>query len=56
VAIWFTNIFQLPFNVIELHLPITMTAWAKVCIVGGGSKIQAYGAQHEGEYHDASFV
>ena len=33
-----------------------MTAWAKVCIVGGGSKIQAYGAQHEGEYHDASFV
>ncbi len=22
----------------------------------GGSKIRAYGAQHEGEYHDASFV
>src|SRR5258708_30488759 len=33
-----------------------MTAWAKVHIVGGGSKIRAYGTQHEGEYRDASFV
>ena len=29
------------------HLPITMTAWAKVHVVGGGSKIRVYGTQHE---------
>jgi hypothetical protein len=57
IAIYFTNVFGLPYNIILPLLPETMPRWGKVRIAGGGDAIRCQIVQSmKRQERDSSYV